>query len=148
MGSAIPGGLRREKKMMQWPRCTPVPELKQDIVWNIPLLLCSWKPPRYGGRSDITFLKPNWSIGQRVYVYRANNKGLHCAVITPEEKNKTCLTIFSSFKWNWLQLLALDSHQLQNNLKREGYPLSLYTGWPRKNAMTLIVNFMNIVDET
>ena len=23
-----------------------------------------------------------------------------------------------------------------------------YTGWPRKNATTLIVNFMNIVDET
>ena len=24
----------------------------------------------------------------------------------------------------------------------------IYTGWPRKNATTLIVNFMNIVDET
>ena len=24
----------------------------------------------------------------------------------------------------------------------------LYIGWPRKNATTLIVNFMNIVDET
>ena len=24
----------------------------------------------------------------------------------------------------------------------------LYTGWPRENATTLIVNFMNIVDET
>ena len=23
-----------------------------------------------------------------------------------------------------------------------------YTGWPRKNATTLIVNFINIVDET
>ena len=23
-----------------------------------------------------------------------------------------------------------------------------YTGWPRKNATALIVNFMNIVDET
>ena len=23
-----------------------------------------------------------------------------------------------------------------------------YTGWPRKNATTLIANFMNIVDET
>ena len=23
-----------------------------------------------------------------------------------------------------------------------------YTGWPRKNATTLIVNFMNIVDKT
>ena len=23
-----------------------------------------------------------------------------------------------------------------------------YTGWPKKNATTLIVNFMNIVDET
>ena len=47
---------------MQWPRRTPVPELKQDIVWNTHLLSCTWKPPRYGGRSDITFLKPNWSI--------------------------------------------------------------------------------------
>ena len=62
VGSAIPGGLPRAwQKMMQWPRCTPVPELKQDIVWNTPLLSCSWKPPRYGGRSDIMFLKPNWS---------------------------------------------------------------------------------------
>ena len=26
--------------------------------------------------------------------------------------------------------------------------LYVYTGWPRKNATTLIVNFMNIVDET
>ena len=51
---------RAWQKMMQWPRCTPVPELKQDIVWNTPLLSCSWKPPRYGGRSDIMFLKPNW----------------------------------------------------------------------------------------
>ena len=42
-------------------RCTPVPELMQNIVWNTPLLSCSWKPPRYGGRSDIMFLKPNWS---------------------------------------------------------------------------------------
>ena len=24
----------------------------------------------------------------------------------------------------------------------------IYTGWPRKNATTLIVNFINIVDET
>ena len=44
VGSAIPGGLPRAwQKMMQRPRCTPVPELKQDIVWNIPLLSCSWK---------------------------------------------------------------------------------------------------------
>ena len=41
---------RTWQKMMQWPRCTPVPELKQ---WNTPLLSCSWKPPKYGGRSDI-----------------------------------------------------------------------------------------------
>ena len=26
--------------------------------------------------------------------------------------------------------------------------LRSYTGWPRKNATTLIVNFKNIVDET
>ena len=26
--------------------------------------------------------------------------------------------------------------------------LGYYTGWPRKNAITLIVNFKNIVDET
>ena len=26
--------------------------------------------------------------------------------------------------------------------------LPIYTGWPRKNATTLIVNFKNIVDET
>ena len=47
---------------MQCPRHTPVPELKQYIVWNTHLLSCSWKPPRYGGWSDIMFLKPNWSI--------------------------------------------------------------------------------------
>ena len=58
VGSAIPGGLPRAwKKMMQWPRCTPVPELKQDTVWNTPLFSCSWN----GGRSNIMFLKPNWS---------------------------------------------------------------------------------------
>ena len=28
------------------------------------------------------------------------------------------------------------------------YYMYHYTGWPRKNATTLIVNFMNIVDET
>ena len=42
--------------------------------------------------------------------------------------------------------------------KREGFPSKrsflqiyvymYYTGWPRKNATTLIVNFKNIVDET
>ena len=47
---------------MQCPRHTPVPELKQYIVWNTRLFSCSWKPPRYGGWSDIMFLKPNWSI--------------------------------------------------------------------------------------
>ena len=62
-GSRHTGGLPRAwQKMMQWPRRTPVPELKQDLVWNTRLLSCSWKPPRYGGRSDITFLKPNWSL--------------------------------------------------------------------------------------
>ena len=62
-GGRHTGGLPRAwQKMMQWLRRTPVPELKQDIVWNAHLLSCSWKPPRYGGRSDITFLKPNWSI--------------------------------------------------------------------------------------
>ena len=64
VASAIPGGLPRAwQKMMQWPRRTPVPELKQCIVWNTHLLSCSWMPPMYGGRSDIMFLKPNWSIG-------------------------------------------------------------------------------------
>ena len=29
-------------------------------VWNT-LLSCSWKPPMYVRRSDIMFLKPNWS---------------------------------------------------------------------------------------
>ena len=28
------------------------------------------------------------------------------------------------------------------------FAILAYTGWPRKNATTLIVNFMNIVDET
>ena len=54
-----PRGLPRTwQKMMQWPRRTPVLELKQNIVWNTHLLSCSQKPPRYG---DIMFLKPNWS---------------------------------------------------------------------------------------
>ena len=63
VASAIPRGLPRAwQKMMQWSRRTPVPELKQYIVWNAHLLSCSWMPPMYGRRSDIMFLKPNWSI--------------------------------------------------------------------------------------
>ena len=64
---------------MQCPRHTPVPELKQYIVWNTHLLSCSWKPPRYGGWSDIMFLKPNWSIGTDCYILSSyiieNRKG-------------------------------------------------------------------------
>ena len=70
VASAIRGRLPRAwQKMMQWPRCTPVPELQQDIqvVWNTRLSSCSWKPPRYGGRSGITFLKPSWSIPTSIH---------------------------------------------------------------------------------
>ena len=56
------GASKSRQKMMQWPRHTPVPELKQYIVWKTNFLSCSWKPPRYGGWSDIMFLKPKWSI--------------------------------------------------------------------------------------
>ena len=66
MASAIYlGGFQEQTKDDAMTQVYTCPELKQYIVWKTHLLSCSWKPPRYGGWSDVMFLKPNWSI--RVY---------------------------------------------------------------------------------
>ena len=58
------------------------------------------------------------------------------------------------FSFIWLQGGPERMQQLwlliswTSSMKHNCFFIYLVTGWPRKNATTLIVNFMNIVDET
>ena len=116
---------------MQRPRRTPVPELKQYIVWNTHLLSCSWMHPRYGGRSDIMFFKLAWYI-MTIQLYQYTN--IFEIYYKRQDRNKSdhhCILHWESKEtYHFCRMLErhyYQSHQTcQINWETE-YPIPIYS---------------------
>ena len=122
-----------ESTTIWYPTYVLVPPILSSLVWCIST--SAW---------GLMGLVPRSHADQQV---RGKNSLFQNGVPTARTRDSHILYISSQRiqnKAHWFHSLvhALAMYQVFH------YILSLYTGWPRKNATTLIVNFKNIVDET